>query len=365
MISSTLNTKQLITASGILKNQSIQLKANGKIANISPCAAEAAAEDLIVPGFIDLQIYGAGGRLFSYEPTADALAAIEDDLLQKGTTGFLACIATNSPKVFQDCIQTAKAYRKEARNFLGLHLEGPYLNPKRLGAHTPEYVRKATLDEVKALIDEGDGVIKMITIAPECQDDNVIQFLLDQKIVLSLGHSDANFEQATKAYNMGIATTTHLFNAMSPIHHRQPGIPTAVFSHAKALASIIVDGHHVDFEVVKMAKQLLKQRLFLITDAVTPCAYGPYKHVKTEDKFVLPDGTLSGSALTMLKAVKNCIKHCAIDLPEAINMASIYPARLMGLANFSEGLAADTWTNMLVLDRDLNLKKVIFKGVQY
>ena len=125
--------------------------------------------------------------------------------------------------------KSGKEYRSNAKNCLGLHLEGPFLNPKRLGAHIPEFVRKATLDEIKELIDFGDGVIKMMTIAPEVNDDNVIQYLLDNGVVVSLGHSNANFDEATTAYNKGVQTTTHLFNAMSPIHHREPGIPTAVF----------------------------------------------------------------------------------------------------------------------------------------
>ena len=319
--------------------------------------------DLIaVPGFIDLQIYGAGGRLFSADPTVESLTIMEDDLLKKGTTGFLACMATNTPEVFHNCIKAAKAYQSQARNLLGLHLEGPFLNPKRLGAHIPAFVRKATLDEVKELLDFGDGVIKMMTIAPEVQDDNVINYLLDNGVVVSLGHSDATFEQATSAYDKGIQTTTHLFNAMSPIHHREPGIPTAVFNHHKAVASIIVDGQHVNYEVVKFAKKLLKNRLFLITDAVTECKNGPYQHIKQGNKFVMPDGTLSGSSLTMLQGVKNCVEYCDIELPEALNMATAYPAKLIGLENLKGEIATNNSADILVLDENLNLKKVIFKG---
>ncbi|GGI22769.1 N-acetylglucosamine-6-phosphate deacetylase [Pedobacter mendelii] len=318
--------------------------------------------DLVVPGFIDLQIYGAGGRLFSAEPTVESLTIIEDDLLKKGTTGFLACIATNTPQVFNECISAAKEHRSSSRNCLGLHLEGPFLNPKRLGAHIPEFVRKASLDEIRELLDFGDGVIKMMTIAPECQDDEVIQYLLDNDIVVSLGHSNATLEEATRAYNQGIQTTTHLFNAMSPIHHRAPGIPTAVFNHDKAMASIIADGQHLDFEVVKFAHKLLMERLFLITDAVTACSTGPYQHILNGEKFVMPNGTLSGSSLTMLHAVKNCVSYCDITLPHALNMATLHPAKLINQTISIGVIDSNRKANLVLLDKDLNLKQVIFRG---
>ncbi|WP_316825652.1 N-acetylglucosamine-6-phosphate deacetylase [Pedobacter miscanthi] len=332
------------------------------ISNIKESNDKENSESFVVPGFIDLQIYGAGDRLFSADPSIESLTIMEDDLLKKGTTGFLACMATNSPEVFNECIKVAKEHRSSAKNCLGLHLEGPFLNPQRLGAHVPAFVRKALLDEIKKLIDFGDGVIKMMTIAPELQDDEVIEYLLDNGVVVSLGHSNATFEEATKAYNNGIQTTTHLFNAMSPIHHREPGIPTAVFSHHKAMASIIVDGQHLDFEVVKFAHKLLKERLFLITDAVTACSTGPYQHIQKGNKYVMPDGTLSGSSLTMLEAVKNCVSYCNISLNDAVKMATIYPAKLIGIENLTANIATGEQANLVVLDDELNLKEVIFKG---
>ncbi|OWK69420.1 N-acetylglucosamine-6-phosphate deacetylase [Pedobacter sp. AJM] len=342
------------------EKQSISIH-QGKITSIEKSTADL-ADEWVFPGLIDLQIYGAGGKLFSAEPTVESLKIIEDDLLKKGTTGFLACMATNSPEVFNACIASAKEYRSSARNLLGLHLEGPFLNPKRLGAHVPAFVRKASLEDIKALLDFGDGVIKMMTIAPELQDDKVIQYLLDHDVVVSLGHSNATFAEATQAYNKGIQTTTHLFNAMSPIHHREPGIPTAFFNHHQAMASIIADGKHVDFEIVKLAHKLAGNRLFLITDAVTPCTTGPYQHIEKDNKFVMPDGTLSGSSLTMLEAIKNCVSHCGINLTEAIKMASQYPAKLIGLENFTGKIEKGCQADLLILDVNLNLKNVIFKG---
>ncbi len=335
---------------------------NGKITGIDETSTITEKGDLIVPGFIDLQIYGAGGKLFSAEPSLESIAFIEDELLRQGTTGFLICLATNTPQVFNECIEVIKSYKKDSRNCLGLHLEGPFINADKRGAHVKKYIRKASLDEVKDLLDFGDGCIKMMTIAPELQDHSVIQYLLDNEVVVSLGHSGATFEQATNAYNQGIQTTTHLFNAMSPLQHRAPGVPTAVFNHPTAMASIIADGHHVDFEVVKIAAKVMKERLFLITDAVTHCDYGPYQHIARDGKYVMPDGTLSGSALTMLQAVENCVENCDISLTDALNMATKYPAKLIKRENEFGSIGVGYSADFLILDDKLALKSVYFRG---
>lgn len=324
-----------------------------------------AEESLVSPGFIEAQIYGSGGNLFSAYPTVNTLSQMDNDLISKGTTSFLVCLATNSLDVFKAAIIAAKAYRPFAKAFLGLHLEGPYLNPKRLGAHPEKYVHKATLEEVKSLLDNADGVVKMMTLAYELQDEEVISYILAQGIVLSLGHSDANFEQATEAFNNGFTTTTHLFNAMPSIHHRNPGLPAAVFNHATAMASIIADGQHIDFEIVKMSYKLMAGRLFLITDAVTECNTGPYQHRLDGKKYITPEGTISGSNITLLDAVRNCVNSCGILLPEALNMASALPAKALRIEQASGSLSVGKAANLLILSDDLILKKVFMNGVEY
>lgn len=341
---------------------------NGKIVEISTRPVPNGCEIIdgnggfVVPAFIELQIYGSGGNLFSAYPTVETLAQMDADLISKGTTNFLACVATNSPEIVHQAIEAAKAYRPMAKGFMGLHLEGPYLNAKRRGAHIAEFIKKATLEEVKALLEHADGVVKMMTIAPELQDDEIIELLLAHHVVLSMGHSDASFEQATEAYNKGITTTTHLFNAMPSIHHRAPNLPTAVFNHPTAMASIIADGSHVDFEVIKMSHEIMQDRLFLITDAVTACNIGPYQHQLLGDKFITPDGTLSGSNITMLQAVQNCVNQCDIQLPEALKMASLYPAKVMGLQNNLGKIEVGYTANLIILNELLNIKEIFFQG---
>lgn len=321
-----------------------------------------AEQDYLVPGFIELQIYGSGGNLFSAYPTVQTLAQMDDDLISKGTTNFLACVATNSSAIVHQAIEAAKAYRPMAKGFMGLHLEGPYLNAKRRGAHIAEFIKKATLAEIKELLEHADGVVKMMTIAPELQDDEVIELLLAHNVVLSIGHSDASFEQATNAYNKGITTTTHLFNAMPSIHHRDPNLPTAFFNHPTAMASIIADGNHVNFEVIKMSHKLAKDRLFFITDAVTACNIGPYQHQLVGDKFITPDGTLSGSNITLADAVRNAVTYCDIDLHDALAMASAIPAKVIQKQTELGKIEIGYVANLLILDQSFKTKEIIFLG---
>jgi N-acetylglucosamine-6-phosphate deacetylase len=169
----------------------------------------------------------------------------------------------------------------------------------------------------------------MITVAPEVCSGEVLQLLMDAGIVISAGHSTATFDETITGFDRGITAVTHLFNAMSPLHHRQPGLPLAAMQYAPA-ASIIPDGIHVHYEIVKLAKKLMGGRLFFITDAVTDCNIGPYQHQLNGDHYALPDGTLSGSALTMKQAVMNAVQYCNISVDDALRMASMYPAGVIG-----------------------------------
>ncbi|RYH16036.1 hypothetical protein EON65_30775 [archaeon] len=190
-----------------------------------------------------------------------------------------------------------------------------------------KFIKKATLAEVKSWVERAEGVISMITIAPELQDQEVIDYLHAQGIILSSGHSNATYEQGKGFLNKPIPAVTHLFNAMPQMHHREPGYIPAIFEE-RPYTSIVADGNHVDWPMIRLAKRELGDKLFLITDAVTAATEGAYQHRLEGDKYVMPDGTLSGSSLTMLKAVQNCIEKVGIGLAEAVNMASLYPAQL-------------------------------------
>jgi N-acetylglucosamine-6-phosphate deacetylase len=315
----------------------------------------------VAPGLIDLQIYGSGGKLFAGKPEVEALQRMEDDLLAQGTTGFFACIGTNCDEIVELGIEAAKAYRDKAKgNFLGLHLEGPFLNTIRKGAHPEKYIKKASLDLVKKWIESADGVIKMMTVAPELQDQEVIDYLNDHGVLLSSGHSNATYRQGKTFLNNPIKAVTHLYNAMPPMHHREPGYIPAIFEE-RPYTSIVADGIHVDFAMIRLAKRELGDKLFFITDAVTAATEGTYQHQFKTDRYVMPDGTLSGSCLTMLKAVQNGVEHAGIPLAEAINMASLYPAQVASL-NTKGKIAAGFDGDMIVFNDAFEVQGTIFKG---
>ncbi|MGV8877387.1 MAG: N-acetylglucosamine-6-phosphate deacetylase [Sphingobacteriaceae bacterium] len=314
------------------------------------------------PGLIDLQIYGTGRYLFGGKPEVAALEEMENVLLKQGCTGFLATVATNDTSVFDQAIDAAKAYRSQSNGaFLGLHFEGPFINSKRKGAHPEKYIRKAIRTHLKTWIDRADGEIKMITVAPELQDEDVLAYLKDQNIIISGGHSDASYDQAIIFLNDPIQATTHLFNAMPQMHHRKPGLIAAIFEK-RPFTSIVADGIHVDFAMVRLAKKVLGNKLFLITDAVTATDEGIYAHQLQYDRYTLPDGTLSGSTLTMLQAVKNCVQQVGIELSEAINMASLYPAQLLKSDHKKGKIEKGFDADLIILDKNLDFNGLVFKG---
>jgi N-acetylglucosamine-6-phosphate deacetylase len=315
--------------------------------------------NFLAPGLIDLQIAGGGGYLFQAKPSAEALKAITADIVSSGTTGFLLAISTDSFATYHEVIRVIRDNPHPA--VLGLHFEGPYLSPVRRGAHVRNYLKSPQIDEISALLDEAGGVIRMMTVAPDVCSQEIIRFLTDNGVVVAAGHSNATFREAVLGFKWGIRTTTHLFNGMSQLHHRDPGLPGAALLTENVCASIIADGIHVDYNVVKIAKKLMKERLFLVSDAVEENSTGSYRHVRQEDRFILPDGTLSGSKLSMMKAVKNCIEHVGISADEALRMASTYPAGVLGISD--QGLIAPSFkANIVEFNKDFETEMVMLDG---
>lgn len=330
-----LTNGTIYTGTQIVTGKTLLLE-NGRVHSLAATTdipAGAAVRDctgqFIAPGLLDLQIYGGGGYLFSNKPSVTALKAMINGLVKTGTTGFLLTLATNSIESFMEAIHIVRENPHPA--LLGMHLEGPYLNPVKKGAHMEKYLKRPERKEVEALLDAADGVVKMITVAPEMCDPAIIRLMQERGVVVSAGHSNATFKEAADGFMNGIRTVTHLFNAMSSFHHRDTGLPGATFQAASVYASIIADNIHVDDNAVAVSKKLLGERLFLITDAVEENLEGEIVHVAKEDRYTLPDGTLSGSRLTLMKAVQRCVENIGIQRDEALRMATLYPARLMGL----------------------------------
>jgi N-acetylglucosamine-6-phosphate deacetylase len=286
---------------------------------------------ILAPAFIDLQIYGAYGKLLAVFPEADSLYKLNDYCRSGGAAYCMPTVATNAYDVFYKSIDAIKDYwNKGGEGVLGLHIEGPWINTVRKGAHIESFIHTPSLQQAKELLEYGKGVIKIITLAPEVCSQEVIDLILSYGIVISAGHSNATYAEATNSFAKGIVAVTHLYNAMSPLQHRSPGLVGAAMDSKRVMASIIPDGHHVDYAAIRIAKEVMKERLFVITDAVTETNEGYYPHHFEEDKYVSND-ILSGSALTMNKAVQNLVNHAGVDLSEALRMCSIYPAKVIGL----------------------------------
>jgi len=341
---------KIFTGQNCLKNAAVIIEEN-LVADVVPLNNLPADTPVIyhaamlAPAFIDIQIYGASSKLFSVYPSADTLHKMKAHCNSGGTKYFLPTIATNNADVFKKGIDAIHSYWKSGGEGVpGLHIEGPWINKTKRGAHIESFIHTPEIDEVKDLLEYGKGAIKMITLAPEVCPVDLIDLIKSYGIIISAGHSNATYDEAVNTFKKDIHIATHLFNAMSPLHHREPGLPAAIMLNPSVMASIVADGYHVDFAMISLAKKLMGERLFCITDAVTETKEGPYPHELIGDKY-MANGILSGSALTMMKAVKNCVEKCNISLEEALRMASLYPAKVLGLDNetgkIEKGFKAD------------------------
>ena len=314
---------------------------------------------IIAPAFIDIQIYGAYDKLLAVYPEADSLHKLYTYCTKGGASHFQPTVATNATKIFNQCIDAVRAYWAEGgKGCLGLHLEGPWIHPQKKGAHTESFIHSPSVDEVKELLDYGKSVITMITLAPEVCSKEVMDLIRSYGVIISAGHSNATYEEATAAFNSGISAATHLYNAMSPLQHRAPGMAGAIFDHPSVMSSIVPDGFHVDFAAIRIAKKIMKERLFVITDAVTETKQGPSPHHLSDDKYEC-NGILSGSALTMAKSLRNLVQRVGIDLGEALRMVSLYPAQVMGKASHMGMIEKGYDANLVMLDALLEVKEII------
>lgn len=340
---------QLVIADGII--QSIEASTNKSF--------NEETETFWVPAFVDFQVYGAAQKLFAVHPTPDTLQTMNEVFSKEGTCLFQPTLATNTMDVFRKGIDAVRDYwQGGGKGVAGLHLEGPWIHPAKRGAHIESLIHSPTMMEVEEILAYGKGVIKTITIAPEVCSNEVLDLLLASGIVVSAGHSNATYQEAMKSFEKGIHAVTHLYNAMSPLHHREPGLVGAALQHSNASANIIPDGHHVDFAAIAIAKKLMGERLFAITDAVTETSEGDYKHQRVGDKYEC-NGTLSGSAISMYDAFYNLVTKVGIETEEALRMCSLYPAKILGMDHLYGRLAPGSVAGAVVLDKQLALVDVI------
>ena len=327
---------------------------------------------ILAPGFIDVQLNGCGGVQFNDSPDAVTVETLE--IMQKtnekaGCTSYLPTLITTSDDLMKQGIRVMREYKQKHPNqALGLHLEGPWLNLVKKGTHNPEFVRKPDPALVDVLCQNAD-VITKVTLAPEKVPADVIRQLTAAGIVVSAGHSNATFSEAKAGFRAGIRFATHLFNAMPYISGREPGLAGAIFDEPDLPCGIIVDGLHVDFANVRNAKRLKGDKLCLVTDATAAAGADIDQFIfagKTiyyrNGLCVDENGTLSGSALTMIEGVRNLVEHCGIALDEALRMATLYPARAIGVDKQLGRIAPGMVANLTAFTRDYKITKTIVNG---
>jgi len=317
-------------------------------------------------GFIDLHIHGSGG-VDVMDATPEALEQLSSTLLQTGTTSFLATTMTMASQDIDNALINLQQYALDVSgaNIVGVHLEGPFINASKHGAQDKKYIQQANI----ALIEKYINDIKMITLAPEIEgSEDFIKYLVKKypHIILSIGHSDASYEESMQSFKWGISHATHLFNAMNPYHHRKPGIVGAVFD-ADVTCDIIADLVHTHASTLELVQKVKKDKLMLITDAMRAGCMkcGTYdlggRSVTVSDgKAILEDGTLAGSVLTMNEAMKNMLKHTSMNLTDIVKSVTKIPAEKLDVpkGRLQRGYDAD----IVIFDKDFSIITTIISG---
>ena len=313
---------------------------------------------MLIPGFIDLQVNGGGGVLFNAAPTLDSLRAIGAAHRRFGTTGFLPTLITDSYAVMRQGVDAVRqAIAGDVPGVLGIHLEGPFLNPQCRGAHDES--KFCLLDEEGfEILTSLDCGKTLVTLAPELTTLEMISRLARQGVIVSAGHSGASYEQTLEALNAGVSGFTHLYNAMTPLQSREPGMVGAAIDDDDSWFGIIADGHHMHPAAFRVAVAAKKNgRALLVTDAM-PTVGSPEKTflldgepiVARDGRVMNAAGSLAGSDLNMLSAVNNASIFARIDWLEAVRMASVYPARALGLEGEIGAIRPGFRANLLALD---------------
>jgi len=346
------------------------LIADGRIAAIRrgiDRRADLCTDGWIAPGLIDLQVNGAYG--FDLTVDSASIAEVAARLPATGVTAFLPTIITSPLEAYPRFLRDLERAANEARGaqVLGAHLEGPYLSPKRAGAHNPNYLRAPNRAELEHWA--GSPIVRVATLAPELPGAlEMIRELCAQGIIVSAGHSDASYAQARAGFDAGITWGTHLFNAMSPLSHREPGLVGALLS-SDVPVGLIADGVHVHPAAIKTVFRAKGARgITLVSDAMMAMGMEPGRYTLGDRQVIvdatsarLDDGTLAGSILQMDTAIRNVIEYTGCSLADALTMASATPARVLGLAKrgrIEESGDAD----LLVLDKSLRVEMTIARG---
>lgn len=375
----------VVTEQGVLEQGEVLLEDGiiRKIGEAGSLAEESAKDGVtlvdadggwVLPGFIDVHVHGGYGSDFM-DASTDAIDTITRFHGRNGTTGLLATTMTASKEAIENVLVAAEAYRGEPSGegaaLLGVHLEGPFISPKWPGAQNPAFIvapQQAWLEEWTAKHPE---LIKTVTLAPESEGAfGFIEWLTANGIVATCGHTDASYDVIKEAVGHGLRHAVHTFNAMTGLHHRNPGTVGAVLTEPSISAEVIADGLHVHPACIRLLAEMKKDNLVLITDAMSAAGLGDGDYSLGGLDVVVKDGaarlkegnSLAGSTLTMIRAFRFVIQEVGFDVAQASRAASGNPARLLGIDGKTGSLAEGKQADVLVVSKDLDLQRVWVQG---
>lgn len=356
----TLIAEQLFDGESFHQDVPVTIE-DGLIASFDTAlgAKEARYTGTLVPGFIDVQVNGGGGALFNTSPTVACIETIGKAHARFGTTGFLPTLITDNVQVMAKAADAvALAVAQKSAGVLGVHFEGPHLSVPKKGVHPQGFIREITEAEL-AIFCRQDLGICVVTLAPENVSPEVIRLLVESGVKVCLGHSNADYDTVVAALKAGATGFTHLYNAMSPLGSREPGVVGAAIESETAWCGLIVDGHHVHPAAARVALRAKPRgKVMLVTDAMPPVGLDDETSfelfgtqvLRVGDRLNAVTGELAGCVLDMATAVENSVKMLGLPLGEALRMASLYPAEFLGIAESVGRLAVGQRADLVLLD---------------
>ncbi|MBB6520019.1 N-acetylglucosamine-6-phosphate deacetylase [Pseudoteredinibacter isoporae] len=319
---------------------------------------------LLAPGLIDIQVNGGGDVLFNKQPNLDGLKQIANAHLSLGTSRIMPTIISDEQSIRQQAADAVQQARNEQLSgILGLHLEGPFFARSKRGAHKEEFIRRLESDDAEALKKIAQKLLLMVTLAPEAVPANTLQELAQQNIHVWAGHSNASYEQAVAALEEGVCGFTHLFNAMSSIQARDPGLLGAALEDQHSYCGLIADGHHVHPSNIRLLlRSKSKGKVVLVSDAMATVGghkntFDLYEETLSVQGSILinGEGNLAGSAIALIDAIHFLREQDIVSLDEALRMASLYPAQSLGLEHKLGYLKAGYEADFICLENDLQV----------
>ena len=328
---------------------------------------------ILAPGFIDLQINGGGDILFNDAPSLETLVSLSRIYTPLGITGFLPTFLSDSRTKRQAASRAIhSALQANIPGILGIHFEGPHLNRTRRGVHAQYWLHPPQDEDLELLCHCDKGCV-LVTLAPEVVSTETIKTLVARGIKVAAGHTDATYEQLSKAFKNGVSGVTHLFNAMRPLNTREPGAVGAALDHDSISCSVIGDGHHVADSLIRLAWRCKPPgKLFLVSDAMPPVGGIRRSFPLNTDIIHLQngcclrnDGCLAGAAVDMSTALRYCVESVGLPLEEVLRMCSTYPATFLGLEASRGRIARGMIADLVILDHTLHIQATWVAGKKY